>query len=162
MVNNVSGERRLFVFDSTLGIWHVEDESDISHIIRHKNDVYLYDKTADTLYSVRSTPENAEEKRVDWYCESGIIGFSTHDTKYISKLQLRLSLPVGSYVSFFIEYDSDEYWEFIGSIEGTSLRAFSVPIMPRKCDHFRLRIEGEGECKIFSISKVMSEGGEFR
>lgn len=153
-------ERKLFVFDTKLGLWHVEDDINVSHIINHKGGVYLYDKTDSILYTVGSTPENAESDDVEWYCESGIIGFSTHDSKYISKLQLRLSLPVGSNVSFLIEYDSDGYWEFIGSLEGVSLRAFSIPILPRKCDHFKIRIEGKGECKIYSISKVMVEGGE--
>jgi hypothetical protein len=155
-------KRRLYVFDGTLNLWHVEDDINVSHMVRHKNDVYLFDDSKDTLYTVRSTPENAESGDIEWYCESGIIGFSTPDSKYISKIQLRLSLPLGSNVSFFIQYDSDEYWEFVGSLTGTSLRAFSIPIMPRKCDHFRIRIEGKGECKIFSISKVMEEGGDYR
>jgi hypothetical protein len=155
-------KRRLYVFDGTLNLWHVEDDINVSHMVRHKNDVYLFDDSKDTLYTVRSTPENAESGDIEWYCESGIIGFSTPDSKYISKMQLRLSLPLGSNVSFFIQYDSDEYWEFVGSLTGTSLRAFSIPIMPRKCDHFRIRIEGKGECKIFSISKVMEEGGDYR
>ena len=162
MIGSSDEKRKHYVFDNNLNVWHVEDDIDISHMVRHKNDVYLYDKSKMTLYTVKATPQNAEDGEIEWYCESGIIGFSTPDSKYISKIQLRLSLPLGSNVSFFVQYDSDEYWEFVGSLSGTSLRAFSIPIMPRKCDHFRIRISGSGDCKIYSISKVMEEGGEYR
>ena len=43
---------------------------------------------------------------------------------------------------------------------GSSLRSFSVPIRPRRCDHLRLRVVGEGEAKIYSIAKVIEEGSD--
>ena len=42
----------------------------------------------------------------------------------------------------------------------TKLRSFSVPLRPRRCDHFRLRIVGEGDAKIYSISKTIEQGGD--
>ena len=97
---------------------------------------------------------------MEWFAETGIMGYSTPDAKYVGKVQMRIMLPVGSKVSLYIEYDSDGYMEFMGGIEGMSFHAFTVPVMPRRCDHFKIRVEGVGECKIFSISKVMEEGGD--
>ena len=38
--------------------------------------------------------------------------------------------------------------------------SISVPIRPRRCDHLRLRVVGEGEAKIYSIAKVVEEGSD--
>ena len=160
MKHSESGERSLFVYDTTLGVWHKEDDADIAFFARNKTDLYLYDKSDGVLYNVNGST-NKESDPVEWYCESGNIGFSTPDSKYISKLQIRMVAPVGSHVSLYAQYDSDGYWEYIGGLDGTSLRAFTIPFMPRKCDHFKIRIEGKGECKIYSMSKVMLEGGEY-
>ena len=43
---------------------------------------------------------------------------------------------------------------------GNNLRSFAVPIRPRRCDHLRLRIEGEGDAKIFSIAKTIEIGSD--
>jgi hypothetical protein len=48
-------------------------------------------------------------------------------------------------------------WEKIADIEGLTLNTFTIPVQPRRCDHFRLKFVGEGEAKIFSISKVLEE-----
>jgi hypothetical protein len=45
-------------------------------------------------------------------------------------------------------------------MDGTSLKTFSVPIKPKRCDHLRLRIDGEGNAKIFSITKTIEQGSD--
>ena len=61
---------------------------------------------------------------------------------------------------FFVQYDSGGDWEYLFTMTGSSLRSFSVPIRPRRCDHLRLRVVGEGEAKIYSIAKVVEEGSD--
>ena len=43
---------------------------------------------------------------------------------------------------------------------GTSLRSFSVPIRPKRCDHMKLKIVGKGDAKIYSITKTIEQGSE--
>ena len=43
---------------------------------------------------------------------------------------------------------------------GSSLRSFSMPIRPKRCDHLRLRIVGEGDAKIYSITKTVEKGSD--
>lgn len=47
------------------------------------------------------------------------------------------------------------------AMKGTTLRSFDIPIRPKRCDHFRLRIEGEGPAKIFSICKSITRGSGY-
>jgi hypothetical protein len=51
-------------------------------------------------------------------------------------------------------------WEQVCQMTVTSLRSFSVPVRPRRCDHFRIRIEGEGEGKIYSVTKTIEQGSD--
>ena len=46
------------------------------------------------------------------------------------------------------------------TITSTSLKSFSVPIRPRRCDHFRIRIVGKGPGKIYSITKTLEIGSD--
>ena len=50
---------------------------------------------------------------------------------------------------------------YVATIVGTTLKSFCIPIKPKRCDHFRLRIEGKGEAKIFSIAKSIEQGSEY-
>ena len=39
-------------------------------------------------------------------------------------------------------------------------RTLLVPVYPRRCDHMQLRLEGEGEIKVFSIARLLTNGGD--
>jgi hypothetical protein len=92
--------------------------------------------------------------------ETGIMGIDSPDKKYISKLNIRMSLDRGSRAFFFIEYDSSGDWEFLFRMDGSTFKSFTIPIRPQRCDHMRLRIEGNGEFKIYSISKTIEQGSD--
>ena len=69
-------------------------------------------------------------------------------------------LPQGSFADVYIEYDSDGLWLPAGHIEGTGTKTFMLPLRPRRCDHFRFRIEGEGDVRIFSFAKILEVGSD--
>ena len=101
-----------------------------------------------------------EDNNIEWNVETGVIGFDSPDKKYISHISVRLSMDFGARVYFFIQYDSTGVWEHISTMSGNNLRTLNVPIRPHRCDHFRLRIEGYGYSKIYSITKSMEAGSE--
>ena len=92
--------------------------------------------------------------------ETGTLAVSSPDKKYISRLNVRMSLGVGTRVYFYIQYDSMGEWEHVTSLTGTVLRTFSIPIRPRRCDHMRVRIVGEGDARIYSITKTIEQGSD--
>ena len=95
-------------------------------------------------------------------CETGIIGTDSPDNKYISKLNVRMMLDIDAKAYFSIEYDSSGTWEQLFTMSGTSLRSFTVPIRPQRCDHMRIRIEGIGNAKIYSITKTIEKVSDGR
>lgn len=149
----------LFVFDTSKKLWHREDETDVLDFCSCGDEMYFIDKKDGFIKTVFGSGIE-ERDPVSWMVETGVLSTDSPDRKYISRLAIRMSLEIGSDVSFFIQYDSQGEWVPLSSMTGTSLRSFSVPLRPKRCDHFRLRIIGEGEAKIFSIAEVIEEGSD--
>jgi hypothetical protein len=92
--------------------------------------------------------------------ETGDIGISSPDMKYLSRLTVRMSMDIGAEVRIYAQYDFNQEWEQVCVLTGNSLRSFSLPIRPKRCDHMKLRIEGVGAAKIYSFTKTIEQGSE--
>lgn len=149
----------LFVYDTQKGLWHREDNTRVDEFCSCREELYFIDHSDHRIKSMFGSGVK-DTAKVNWLAETGYFGTDTPSKKYISKINIRMSLELNTNVFFYIQYDSSDVWEFLFRMEGTTLRSFTVPIRPRRCDHFRLRIEGEGEAKIFSISKTYEQGSD--
>jgi hypothetical protein len=153
----------LFVYDAAKGMWHREDNTHALQFCANKGDLYYIDGTKPNetpkIRSVRGsgTPDTTP---VQWEAVTGIIGTDSPDKKYISRLDVRLLLKPGSTATFYAEYDSSEVWEHLHTMVGTTLKSFAVPIRPKRCDHLRLKITGQGDAKIYSICKTIEQGSD--
>ncbi len=150
--------RSLFVFDTIKGLWEREDALEIEAFTRSANTLFIL--TADgNIYTLGEG--TASKSSVPWFVESGIIGRQTPDKKYVVRLNVRLTAAAGSRIRIAVEYDSSGHWESQCTMDNIwRLQSFSIPLRLRRCDHFRYRIEGEGSCKIYSISKTVQEGSD--
>lgn len=149
----------LFVYDAAKGMWHKEDNIRVKDFCSSRDELYFIDADTNVIKTMFGSGD-FDEKAVEWMAESGVIGTSSPDKKYVSRITVRMSLDIGARVMFFAQYDSAGDFEHLCTMTGTSLRTFSVPIRPKRCDHFRLRIVGEGDCKIYSIAKTIEEGSD--
>lgn len=149
----------LFIYDTMRGMWHKEDLTHALEFASWRNEMYFVDADSGKIKTIFGSG-TADETRVKWSCETGLLGLSSPDRKYISRLNIRISLDIVSSAFFYIQYDSSGSWQHIASLRGSNTRSLSVAIRPRRCDHFRIRIEGEGDMKIYSITKTMSEGSD--
>ena len=151
----------LFVYDTQKGLWHREDNLRVDAFCACRDQLYFIDHFDQKKIKVMfGNEENKDGSYVEWMAETGVIGTEHPDKKYISKLNVRMSLDVGTRVFFYIQYDSTDVWEYLFTMDGTTLRSFSVPIRPRRCDHLKLRIEGYGDAKIYSIAKTIEIGSD--
>lgn len=149
----------LFVYDTRRGTWHLEDDLRVSQFCAHGGELYLIDESNGAICTVGGTGETEDSVLIPWMAQSGLIGTSDPDQKYLSRLDIRLSMEAGASADVFVEYDSCGEWEHILGMETATLRTYSVPIRLRRCDHLRLRLEGCGRTQIFSICKTMEKGG---
>ena len=151
----------LFVYDTLTRLWHKEDNLMVDYFCANRDELYYIDhNNAIHIKTMLGSGDLEETSIVNWMAETGVIGVATPNKKYVSRLNIRMSLDVGSNVKFFAQYDSGGEWEYISTITGNSLRSFSVPIRPKRCDHLRIRIEGIGDAKIYSIVKTYEYGSD--
>ena len=155
----------LFVYDTKKGLWHREDNTGVGEFCNFNGNLY-FTTNGNEIKTVLEKGINEigtgikDNAPVKWSAETGIIGTDSPDKKYISKIDVRLSIKIGARVYFYIQYDSSGEWEHICTMTGRTLKSIAVPIRPQRCDHLRLRIDGDGETKIFSICKTIEQGSD--
>ena len=156
MADNL-GAYHMFVFDTAKGMWHKEDDLQVDQFCSCDDEMYaISDGKIITLLGT-GTPD---ADPVEWMAETGEIGLSSPDMKYISRLTVRMAMDIGAELRIYAQYDFSEEWEHLTTIQGTNLRTFSLPIRPKRCDHMKLRFEGVGVAKIYSITKTIEQGSE--
>jgi hypothetical protein len=152
-------EYNLFVYDIAKGMWHKEDDLQADCFCTFKNELYCIEHKTGHIITMLGSGKK-DSAKVSWMVETGLMGMAMPDMKYISRLLMRMSLEVGSRVEVSIQYDSVGDWEKVCQMTVTSLRSFAVPVRLRRCDHFRIRIEGEGDGRIYSITKTIEQGSD--
>ena len=158
------GSSKLYVYDVQRGLWHIEDETESLGFCRVDGDLYCLgaDGRIQILGAAKAAPDGAQtEEAVAWMAEFSDFTHEDPNHKGVSKLQMRLSLGEGSRVTVLIQFDSDGVWRNVRTLEGRGgKRSYYLPIIPRRCDHYRLRLEGAGEARIHSMVRESYSGSE--
>lgn len=154
----IEGEHNLFVYDTAKGMWHREDDLEVKCFCSCRNELYCATQDGRILGILGSG--DSFEDAVPWMFETGILGGSLPNKKYLVKLNIRLVLEFGSTITIYAQYDSVGEWVNLGTITGTDLRSFTIPVRPRRCDHLRLRFEAEGKGMVFSLTKTYTHGSD--
>ena len=151
------GKRSLFVYDTGRGLWHRENDPGTRLLCACREDMYC--ATEDGRIVTLLGSGEVWEETLTWMLETGILGGSLPEKKNLAQLSLRLCPEPGSRVDLYAQYDSRGSWEHLGHITGQELHSVTVPVKPRRCDHLRLRLEGEGGCMLYSITKTYAVSG---
>lgn len=102
------------------------------------------------------------ETGFSWSAESGDLGLYTPEHKYLSRLELRLKTAAGSTVKAYVCYDGDGAWEQVGGVSGEvgQTRGAVLQVRPRRCGHLRLKLAGDGPCRVYSAAAVYEKGSD--
>ena len=147
----------LLVYDTLKNVWHREDGLRARLLCPCREELFCVDGEG-RLLALLGTVGEKEEKDIPWMAESGIIGISLPGNKYLGKLSLRMLMEPGSTLTVRAQYDSIGPWESLGTVRGMNLHSFSFPVLPRRCDHLRLRLEGRGRALLFSVTAAIRPG----
>lgn len=147
----------LFCYDVKKGIWMREDNLHAEGFAQWSDE--LYAQVGNSIVALNGT-EGIQEARVDWYAETGIQYYQYPDRKYLSRYNIRLHMERGSKLQLFFEYDSSGLWEFQQEVQLPVTGTAMIPVRPRRCDHMRMRLEGSGDVRIFSITRILELGSD--
>lgn len=155
---------RLLVLDTRRGAWYRESLpiGSITDFTEHLGSLLCAAGGIEEIAhdNQGSDLSGTEEGNVAWSCETGLIGYSTVEQKYVSRFNIRMSLAQDAYMDVLVQYDSDGVWHNQGRIQGVGTRTFMLPVRPRRCDHFRIRLEGSGDVRIYSFAKIFEAGSD--
>lgn len=172
-----TGDGRLYVYDGAHALWSIEDRQPvIGFASLHGNCVALADTgtvSSCIVYSeyngeISADSADEEETAVEWTVEfadfvasAGSSGGYSSDPNHkgVSKVQLRVE--VEDELTVYIRYDQGETWEQVGrKIETAAKRSFYLPVIPRRCDNFRIKLVGSGAFRLYSLSVESYSGSE--
>ena len=152
------GEWALFVFDVRRGLWMREDNLRVTDFAKLGDELYAVTGEGELLALLGS--EGEQEPFVSWAAETGLLYYQQPDRKYVSRFNLRLSLEEGARVEVYVMYDSSGEWIRQGSIQMRGTRTVTLPVRPRRCDHLRIRLQGRGELRLYSLAKILTIGSD--
>lgn len=158
-----NGVWSLFLYDTEKRIWIREEEHLQVLYFGSERELTFLD-TGGRIWlcpNAADVPEDAEKEDVSKLCsfvEFGDFTYSSPDKKGISKLQVRLEAQEGSTVTVLIRYDSSGDWEEVKALQAEKKQSFYLPIIPRRCDHFRLKFKAVGPWKLYSLSAEVYAG----
>lgn len=156
-MKDAQGTCQLFVYDTVRGMWHREDATRAVCFCACREDL-LFQRDDGKIVSVTGAGER--EEQLHWLAETGEIGAALPDCKYLTRLNLRLYLPQGGSMELWVRYDEEPDWHRLAQLTGTPLGSVTLPAPVRRCDHLRLRLTGQGEMRLYSLTKTMEQGSD--
>ena len=155
----------LLVYDTQTKLWHREDDTHATHFAASGGKLYLLNEAGE-IWTVGETAQPSEgaqqEGTVEWEAEFADFTDGSPDKKGLFRLHIRLEVEEGGQVQTWVQVDSDGTWLPMGQPIGpTPKRSFQLPIVPRRGDHYRLRLTGTGRCRIYSITRERYGGGGY-
>lgn len=171
--SDVSG---LYVFDTRYGVWHREDECQGMFAFCVGT---LYMIAGDRLTRINGDSQSGSpEPNIQWTVEFADSDnfFETTDSNSQNKkgplrILIRAQVFVGTSIDVYIRYD-DGYNHLVGTLRGDVLerkKTYILPLILRRCDHYRLILEGHnnedegfGDAVIYSIAVERYSGSQFQ
>lgn len=157
---------RLYVYDTQNGVWHREDETQATHFAKLDGNLYCLNAQGEILLmgNVTDPPEGAtQETDLEWMAEFADFTDEDPNKKGLTKLQIRLELEEGATVKVYLQFDSDGDWQQVSGALGEGVkRSYYLPIIPRRTDHYRLKLQGTGGCRVHSLVRESYSGSELR
>ncbi len=151
-------EYSLFAYDTRTGTWHREDGSEALDFAFWDGGLYMLLRSGGLwrLDGTRGTPEAP----VAWKAEFGdstrlyeTAKPGSQAKKGLLRLLLRCELEPGSEMTVWVQYDSEGTWRALRTVGAAEKQSFRVPLILRRCDHYRLKLTGIGAAKVYSITE---------
>lgn len=148
----------LMVFDLDKMLWHKEDHAHARCFAYINGELIYIDDETDHLISVN--PLTADESdQIEWMALLGDFDEFIEDKKIYSKIKMRFNLHDDSALTISINADN-RGWVQVAHIYAETARAVYIPIIPQRCDKFRIKLEGVGLCEIESMVREYAVGSE--
>lgn len=145
---NSNNEPEMLVYDTRKALWHREDSIRAEMFCKYNGELLFSD--SEGFVWIIGDSQTIEDNELEWFAELGPFDEYIEDKKAFSKLKMRYSLSEGAYMEIWIQHDDGD-WILAEELLDHMDRAGVVKVIPRRCDKFRIRLEGKGRCIVESI-----------
>lgn len=145
----------LYVFDSYMNLWHIEDELDAVAMSYGQELLCGADGEVFTL----GHTDAPEESDIDWFVQFADAVVGSPNKKGVEKVLVRADCSGGGYCDVYISFDGGEY-EKIRRIDKDTKASTILPIVLKRGDYFSLKLIGHGDVDIYSLSYSYYHGSE--
>jgi len=162
-----------YVYDTEKNIWHKEDDSCFIQMVpvesntlavKNDNGVFCFELlgNGDLQQNIStSLPSSAQtEQNFNWFAESGIFNCFVSNSEYIKNIKLRLKLNKGSSLKIFIQTSDSLMWRECGSVNSDNGISRFLRINIPRCDQFKIKLSGYGECTLYSVTATVESASE--
>lgn len=143
-MEDCDGTAYLYTYDTRYRLWHREDGA---RMVGFGYDGELYAMEERGVVLILGTPreQTSGEEGISSMVEFADFTDGTTRKKGLERLVLRLEVDAGTKLDIKVQYDSDGVWHTVRRVEGGMAKGqIEVPLTIRRCDHYRLRLEGTG------------------
>ena len=91
---------------------------------------------------------------------SGWQVYDSNSKKYISRIGIRIKPGTGTVVNVDAQYDSSGKFTRLFTLRSSSDSAVTLPVIPVRCDHVKIRLSGTGEFSLLGAFADFEEGSE--
>ena len=153
---------RLLVYDTERSLW--QEEGVCSYQMAGTgSQLYLWDGEALWIADPRRetgarTAEEGEdpETRIPFELVTGEFGLDEPEDKYISRLVLRLEAEPYTTLEIAASYDGGVWETLLARAVGAQREKLALPLLPRRHDTLRLRIRGQGQITLRSLTRTFA------
>ena len=101
-----------------------------------------------------------KEDSVSAMVEFGDFIESSPNKKGHGKVQIRVELEAGAELSLSQQFDSNGTWVLVKKLTAAAKRSYYLATLPRRCDHFKIKLEGTGVWRLYSLVRESYIGSE--
>lgn len=145
----------LWVFDPATGLWLQEGAERVLDFANLDGTLYMLMDGGQVLM----TGQTDSGEVIEWeatFCE---MTEQHHERKCYSRLLLRMDMEQGAFCRGEISVDGGPFRE-VGILHGARNKTGEMLVQPTNCDRFQVRLKGRGRCRLKSLIREFTFGGE--
>lgn len=151
----------LFVLDVNRAMWHKEDNTRFVGCATMDGSLYYIDNADKQVKVINPDVPTETYPTLNWMAAFGPFTEFMENKKIYSRLLLRFRSRAAenesSSVSVYIALDEGD-WELVKTYSNVSTSGEYIPIIPRRCDRYSIKLVGTGNVEIQSLTRKVRLG----
>ncbi len=149
------GDWNLYVYDVQRELWSKEDDLHLYGCAYGEGELYCVDSGGD-LFKIAGD----RQEDVDWFLETGDLLEGTPEYKHVRRFILYMRMAPGSEVTVSVQCDGRAEWVPQAVFRAEHFRSQAVNLVPQRCVHYRIRLDGVGETALIGLVRLVGYGTE--